>query len=320
MHLSLAMTLMYSVLIAVLIQNYPTDATRNITKSPIESEDRTHFGAAIRTQSGKCRFRNLDPIDDPRKVSALVMLAQQHVTSTLCIPLELQQVIHEYSDYNEIRILFQILTSLEDRKAVLGFESYEQMHQKYPRRSAKILYLNNLRDDAVKFDGNGFVIDVDWTPYTSDHRGADSKSDPKSIHWNAINGLKHLRSLRLRRLALNVSIKDISGLPASLRTLNIAGCVWTEPSGDVDVSLFPPGLERLYGRDSKGMTGVLHLAAPHSNLTELILWNTDIQNVSGVHTVPPLFHSLYLSRKGLRMTQSLTLLEEKGILRNFWWN
>lgn len=282
----------------------------------------------IRTQRGKWRFRDLDPIEDCHKVSALVMLAQRNVSSALQIPSELQQVIHEYSDLNEIRTLFEILTLSEDKKGILGFESYEAMHQKHPTRSSKVLHLANLRDDgeqcdngyneedswcdprAVKFgQDNRFIIGINWTPIITVpiilmQCPPDFSHIPKAINWKAIGALKHLRYLRFGYLKLNVSMHDIKSLPDSVQSLDIAGCVWTEPSGDVDLSLLPSGLREFNGCECEGMTGLLKFAAPHSNLTVLRLAHTLIHDVSGLNDMPPSLKTLYLSGKRLNLTEA----------------
>ena len=293
------------------------------------NQAKTKSDDQIRSQKGKWRFRNLDPIDDSQRVSALVMMAQQNIPRRLRIPNELHQAIHEYSDYNEIRTLFRILTSSEDRKGVLGFESYGEMHQEYPTKLDKVRYLKHFRqfrdgeekednesdeDNAwfdpqtIKFGSNGdhnqFIIGINWTPVVTVPYGAYPSHDPKSINWRAIGGLKHLRYLRLDYLKLNVSMHDISSLPDSLRLMGIRRCAWTESSGNVDVSLFPPGLREFHGCECEGMTGSLNLAAPSSNLTDLRLEETEIQDVSGLHAMPPSFESLYLSGPRLNISKS----------------
>ena len=115
------------------------------------NQAKTKADDQIRIQKGKWRFRNLNPIDDSQRVSALVMMAQQNISRRLRIPNELHEVIHRYADYNEIRTLFRILTSPEDRKGVLGFETHGEMHREYPTKSEKVRYLKNFR----QFKDNG---------------------------------------------------------------------------------------------------------------------------------------------------------------------
>ena len=159
---------------------------------------------------------------------------------------------------------------------------------------------------------------MERTPVVTVPCGVDPSHDPKAINWSAVGGLKHLRYLRLYYLKLNVSMQDISSLPDSLRLLSIRGSVWAEPSGDVDVSLFPPGLKEFRACECEGMTGLLNLAAPSSNLTDLALEQTEIQDVSGLHAMPPSFESLYLSGTRLNMIRSdFEFLIEKRVWKTW---
>ena len=291
-------------------------------KAGLDSSTISKTGNQLCDRTGSGLFQNLDPIDDSQRVSALVMLAQQNVPNKIRIPPELQQIIHQYFDYNEIRTVFKILTSTKDRKGVLGFENYHKMHQEHPCKLAKILYLSGetmvFRRGAFGFsDQQRFIVSIDWTPYIAMQWRGHSRHDPTTINWNAIGQLKHLQYLRLAALRLNVSMQDIKSLPDSLRSLNIAGCVWTEPEGDVDISLFPSGLRVFIGFACEGMTGILKLAAPHSNLTTLRLERTEIRDVSGIHALPRKFKSLYLSGARLNLSQSyIAFFREKGLWKS----
>ena len=68
------------------------------------------------------------PADDPLKEMRLFLLTQQNA-STLAIPNDVLHIIGEYSDYNEIKSLFRILTTSQDRQRVIGFDSYQEMNK-----------------------------------------------------------------------------------------------------------------------------------------------------------------------------------------------
>lgn len=326
------MNLLHAVFIFALTKNHCVHASapKDISIGDLiptqqeEGRSRSRLSMINKTRTkSDDRIRTLNAIDDSQRVSALVMLARQNVSNEQRLPVELHHVIHQYFDYNEIRTLFQILTSSEDRKCALGFESYDQMHQEYPTRSSKISYLKTLRDDqvewtddavdawlyprAIKFgDDNQFIVHLtlNWSPIIPRQSSADSRGNPKAINWNAVSRLKHLKYLRLGYLKFTVSMQDISSLPDTLRYLDIAGCIWTEPSGDMDLSLLPRGLREFNGCKCEGMTGLLKLAAPHSNLTTLVLENTGFQNYRGLAQLPPFLYLLNLLGTQLHLTRS----------------
>ena len=82
-----------------------------------------------------------DPVDDSQSISKLVLMAQQRLSPILRIPGVLCKEIHEYFDYNEIRTLFRMFTSPEDRLEVFGFASYEALHHVKQTKAAKVDYL-----------------------------------------------------------------------------------------------------------------------------------------------------------------------------------
>ena len=70
------------------------------------------------------------------------------------LPTVLHQIIAEYADHNDIRNLYHILRSPEDRKQVLGFTSYRAMDQQLPSKRSKIEYLEKggpIRECAYEY-------------------------------------------------------------------------------------------------------------------------------------------------------------------------
>ena len=110
------------------------------------------------------------PIDDPQKRMTIFLLAQHNLISSKRIPADSYRVISDYSDYihhNEIRSLFRILPR-EDRRGVLGFDDYHQMHQRYPSRTTKVEYLKTLQREHSGVD---------------DESSAESSAGPGVNNW-----------------------------------------------------------------------------------------------------------------------------------------
>ena len=238
-------------------------------------------------------------VGDSHRVCARFMLAQQrHNNPKLRIPVELTKIIHQYSDYNEIRTLFQILTSPKDRKEILGFTSYVQMHLYLPSRADKIAHLKkglktrllpSLEYDPES-DNESDSEDV-WQDHVNTigfgdqdvfiHRLGFQSNLPNgsaiSFNWDALTQLTQLEELTITNLDMSISMDDIRKLPKSLRVLSIRGNVWSDPSGDVDLGLLPLGLEVFEADSCRGMNGILGLNAPYSNLVKLDLRDTALQ-------------------------------------------
>lgn len=234
---------------------------------PINEED-----AYTQTiQTAQRMFLNPDPIDDSQRVSALFVLAQRNVHE-LRIPEELHYIVFEYSDYNEIRTLFQVTLG---KRRVLGFGSYQEFHRNHPIRQSKMMYLGNC---GVNFGSDGRLIGIDW-------RGMVLRS----INWNAISGLKYLRYLYLGYVRFEVSMQGLQSLPDSMEALIIEGCIWTESY--LDTCVLPPGLIDIDTRHTQIMTRLLRPDARH--LTPVILGHRRIRTVdlsvlpSSMHNVRP---------------------------------
>ena len=227
-----------------------------------------------------------EPVDDSHRVCARFMLAQQKQNKPkLQIPAELIEIIHQYSDYNEIRTLFQIMTSPEDRQKVFGFTSYVQMHRYLPSTADKVAYLKKGlgegtlhgvfgKANKITFDDQNVFIQKLW--FVSDASGRSARASDV-FNWDAIGELQHLEELMLGNLGMSISMDDIQKLPKSLKNLDIRGNIWTTPSGDVDLSLLPRGLEEFSAVACQGMSGFLKFNAPDSNLVQLLLRFTTLQ-------------------------------------------
>ena len=248
------------------------------------------------------------PADDPLKEMRLFLLTQQNA-STLGIPNDVLQIIGEYSDYNEIKTLFRILTTSEDRKRVIGFEYYQKMDKEYPSRISKMQYLRNVN--------RGFEVDVDgWSNFAftfdatqtfiqeicldSFWNGSEVKveKNPATINWEAFQGFKQLRYLSLQELNLTVSIDDIAKLPDTLIGLKLSGNTWSYPSGDLNLNLLPQNLQHLWVDYCFGMDGLLRFTAPHSQLKELSIIGVEIDDIIDLYPPPPYLKQIWLSIMG----------------------
>ena len=261
-----------------------------------------------------------DPIDDSQKVSALLMMAQRRLPSKLRIPEDLLLAIHQYSDHNEIRTLFQICTSPEDRTQVFGFESYEAMHRRYPSKAAKAEHLNvkqrEFRGMPSSLDIT-IVFDWQWVFIQSisidTGCGSCSVEERHQLNYNAIGDLAHLRTMHICGLKIAISMEDIQKLPSSLNMLRIQGVVWTNVPGDVDLSLLPRGLQMFSATHCRGMSGLLKLHAPQSNLVTLDVKATALcVLVDSAATFPPSLNGVFLPRN--TDVSIVQWLMERGVL------
>ena len=261
-------------------------------------------------------------VDESHRVCARFMLAQQRQNiPRQRIPAELTKIIHQYSDYNEIRTLFQILTSPEDREKVFGFTSYVQMHRYFPSRADKVAHLktglgihtagyerhaaNNVifGDDDVFIQKLWFVSDVcELFDYA-----------PNVFNWDAICKLTQLEELKIIDVDMSISMDDIDKLPKSLKNLNIMGNLWTAQSGDVDLSMLPPGLEQFAAFDCQGMNGNLKFDAPDSNLVKLDLRRTNLQPRLNSDANIPRSLKILGAPRGFEHSAILKTMQEKDI-------
>lgn len=259
-----------------------------------------------------------NPIEDARRSSALLMMAQQNMPEELVIPTDLQQEILQYSDYNEIRSLFKLFTSSDDRSGALGYEHYEQIHHRYPARADKLKYLKRLGkrrpileigdslNPTITFDAqNKFIEGISISKHYFDE-------SPHAINWDAVASLKHLEVLQLNHMKITVSMEDIRKLPDSVKVLEIRGNSWTNTTGNVDLRLLPQGVKVFAADHCKGMNGSLKMHAPSSNLEHLSVGNTDLcLHVEWNTEVPPSLQSLVRPRNW--HIGSIQFLKAKGI-------
>lgn len=235
-----------------------------------------------------------DPVDDSQSILKLVLMAQQRLSPTLRIPSVLCKEIHEYSDHNEIRTLFQMFTSPEDRLEVFGFASYEALHRVKQTKAAKAEYLQKwgihqsmhrsrscwgkMIMTVIFDDEDQFITDITMGICGFGTGVFDAVKKKKLIfNWDALADLVHLKELILSGLELVVSMDDIQKLPDSLRRLEINHNHWTTASGDVDLSLLPSGLINFSANSCRGMNGTLKLDAQHSSLTNLQVRETELK-------------------------------------------
>ena len=82
------------------------------------------------------------PNDEIAKRMSLFLMAQKRKDETgQCLPNVLYPIISQFADHNDISNLYHILRSPKDRKRVLGFTSYHEMHQQLPSKRSKMEYL-----------------------------------------------------------------------------------------------------------------------------------------------------------------------------------
>ena len=291
-------------------------------------EKETEHRDRVQLNEGKDRLvidnlmENATPItelvDDSHRVCARLMLAQQKQNiPKQQIPAELIEIIHQYSDYNEIRTLFHILTSPEDREKVFEFTSYVQMDRYLPSRADKVAHLRRrlgrgkLHDaNKITFDDQDVFIQKLW--FVSDVSDRFARA-PNTFNWDAMGKLQHLEELMLGNLGTAISMEDIRKLPKSLKNLDILANMWTEPSGDVDLSLLPCGLEEFSATNCRGMNGILKFDAPNSNLVELLLRNTNLQpRLSSEANIPRSLKTL-VPPLGFVNSPILQVMDEKDI-------
>ena len=267
-------------------------------------------------------------VDDSHRVCARFMLAhQRHNIPKLRIPAELYEIIHQYFDYNDIRTLFQIRTSPQDRQTVFGFTSYVKMHRYLPSRAAKVTHLKDLKGDWV----------IGWNLDSDAESDTDGETDPANgvkfddqdvfirklwfwnrgpnsvLNWEVIAKLTHLKELRIGYLDMSISMEDIRKLPQSLKVLDIRGNIWTTAAGDVDLSLLPRGLEKFVADNCQGMHGILEFDAPESNLTELSLRECNLQpRLRSETNIPPSLKR-FQAPPGFKGYVILRVMEERDI-------
>ena len=228
------------------------------------------------------------------QATRLFIAAQQHLNEcTQRLPLEICQIIEEYSDKNELKALFRLLTTPKDRIAVIGFESYQEMHKILPLRVSKVDYLKAL----TRKTGPGFVFDATETSVVEIHplidqfvlayldnqdwngTHKDQHNYSNALNWNVFHVFSHLHTVSFNGLNLQISMDDLAKLPPSLRRLDIGGNVWTQASGDIDLNQMPIGLESFRATGCLGINGSLKLFAPRSNLRTVALMNNDLYDV-----------------------------------------
>lgn len=262
------------------------------------------------------------PDDDPLKQMRWFLLSQRNATR-LRIPDEVLGIIGGYSDYNEIKTLFRILKTSRDRKRVIGFDSYEEMHEVYPSRVgriSKVRYLTAVhRGFSMEVDGwNNFAFIFDESKTFIEDicldgfwNGTDFERDmnPVAINWDAFRGFKYLKYLSMQHLNLTLSMDDLSKLPNTVVSLKLNGNVWSEQSGDLDLNLLPRKLQHFSVDHCYGMNGFLSFTAPHSELRELSMIGVDIQDFVNLYAPPPYLRQITLDLMGMGSSIPSTTLK-----------
>lgn len=247
-----------------------------------------------------------DPASNDR-ATRLFAVVQQHLNeSARRLPFEICQIVEEYSDADEIKAIFRLLATPRDTMAVIGFESYTQMHEMLPLRVSKLNHLNFLtrRNFPMHPLPNGktfifdttetFVNEIMWDRYWNG-TDVEPEKDPHFINWKAFRGFSHLHSVSLNGLNLQISMDDLAKLPSSIRVLDIGGNIWAEPSGHLDLNRMPKGLETFEAAGCQGINGSLKLMAPRCYLRTVVLTNNDLRGVEiGEWLIPPRLKRLYL--------------------------
>ena len=230
------------------------------------------------------RGENTSALNDPAiaKVMRLFVMSQgRHREHRL--PVEVQRIIGCFADYNDIETLFDILTSPQERKRIIGFESYDQMDRQYPSKRAKVAHLRSLRSRTpyssirrftVKGDGVSIAM-IDWSAHCNQRRA------PRDIVWSAMRRFRNLKLLYLNDIGISISMTQLAQLPPSLKVLDIGGNVWVEPNGDLDLNLLPLGLSDFSATFCQGMNGTLKLFAPRSTLETVNVRGTNFWRVTG---------------------------------------
>ena len=128
-------------------------------------------------------IRKRIPIDDPSKMLSVFLMAQKRDTRrSRRLPMVLLKVIGEYSDYNEIKMLFRVLKSPEDRHRILGFSSFREMDETLQSRQSKGRHLTEL----IRVDEVGFF----WGPTL--YFDVDVKSIWKIDWFGKWNGMQYI--------------------------------------------------------------------------------------------------------------------------------
>ena len=291
--------------------------SQNIKSSENADDQQGEENLRQRAQIAKTSIRDLDrnPIGNPKRSLALVMMAQRNIPSRMRIPEELHRIIRQYLDYDEIWTLFQMFTSPKDKTAVFGFESYEAMKRYLPTRAGQVAFLKSSRT-RLESDYHLRVFFVQRDVYINKivitpHPGIRPEGR-RTFNWNAVAQLAHLEYLDVEALNINVSMDNIRKLPDTLRELYIERNHWTTASGDVDLSLLPRGLREFVASHCQGMNGVLKLDAPYSKLRRVDMAGTDVHTQINPSTrLPPLLMGIHLPRTSHVRTREL--LRSKGI-------
>ena len=234
-----------------------------------------------------------DPVDDSQRASALFLLAQQSMPRELRLPADLYEAIHQYSDYNEIRTLFRLLTFHDVRKQVFGFENYAELHREYRSKMAKMMYLKAFKSRSVPvtfvnleikitFDEDNVIIkrlDIKIILGENNDVSMDDvlrfvEEDRCVFNWDEMKNFKHLEKLTLSGMGIQISMDAIYNLPDSIKSLMIVDSL--SFVGDVDLSLLPRGLVQFAAMSCPGFTGSLKLHAPDSKLIYLGLGGADL--------------------------------------------
>lgn len=266
-----------------------------------------------------------DPIDDPKRVSALTLMAQQNLEKRLQLSQELIRIIHHYSAYNGIQALFQMFPSHKDRESILGFKSYDLMHQRYPTKPAKVSYLMELShcqaqgectqiDTRIMFDQKDFFIEYLQIRRIAGKVPKDTylNGTPMAFNWDAVADLAYLEVLELDGLNIEISMDDLQKLPDSVRSIGIFDNVWTTKSGDVDLGLLPRGLEVFAASGCRGMNGTLKFDAPHSKLVEVAVKKANLHlHVDSTTQLPPSLKYVHAPRNTL--SSCVRLLKENNV-------
>ena len=215
---------------------------------------------------------------------------------------------------NQIKTLFDILTTTEDRKKVIGFQDYNEMNTKLPSARAKVRYLKSIirnHDfDLDSFDAHDYhpsatafvfddtqtiIVEIMWDRYWNGTR-CDPSFDPVAINWKAVGKLKDLRGLSLNGLSLQISMSDLERLPSSLKKLDIGRNHWKEFGGNLELYRLPDGLEEFEAMDCPGMDGSLNLFAPHSKLILIDLQNNEFEKILNWQAPPAGFQQIILDQ------------------------
>lgn len=206
---------------------------------------------------------------DSQRVRALVIIAQQSMPNALRFSGELHQIIHQYSDHNEIRTLFPVLKSPEGRKEAFTIESYEATHRRYWFGARKAKYLKTLGIRSIcdtlrgpephakmwfkiiLHQNNGSIQKIEVGGYLF------PEEDDQAFSQDARVGQASLEALKLMYHGSDVSMIGIRKFPDTLRSLEIDSWYWSDSPDDVDLRLRPRRLQALAAANCQGRNGTL---------------------------------------------------------------